>query len=310
MFNFKILDYSERNICKLPKLPRYLEVLLCNNCLITELPESLPLGLEFLNCQVNQLTKLPKLPKSLKKLYCYDNQIKKIDILPENLEELVCCDNKLTELPSPLPLNLELLYCGGNKLTELPDLPATLIELDCQYNNLTKIPNLPFYLTELDCGGNQLTKLPRLPINLKILECFDNNLTKLPKLPPNLELLYAFGNDNLTELPFLPESLRYIDFAVKGNIPNFGEISFYDDWRTYRRYHNALITFQRIIRNRVLPKKIISLKEKCRRCIMIYSVEIKGLVPDEVKSFLDEYHIFGNKKEKDQIFVPIKINLD
>ena len=67
----------------------------------------------------NELTKLPKLPKSLKIIDIDNNKL--IDnpfidnILPDSLEILHCCGNEIIKLPN-LPNKLEKLMCNNNKL--------------------------------------------------------------------------------------------------------------------------------------------------------------------------------------------------
>ncbi len=48
-----------------------------------------------LDCDDNQLTELPELPKNLTELFCYDNQLTELPELPKGLERLYCSHNKL-----------------------------------------------------------------------------------------------------------------------------------------------------------------------------------------------------------------------
>jgi Leucine-rich repeat (LRR) protein len=109
---------------------------------------------------------------------------------------------------------LKIFNFMGYNFTELPDLPNSLIKLYCSYKKIIKFPNL-------------------LLINLNLLThftCNNNNLTELPNLPESLTFLNCsfnkitklpnlpnsleclyFDNNNLIELPNLPSSLKYLD---------------------------------------------------------------------------------------------------
>jgi Leucine-rich repeat (LRR) protein len=155
---------------------------------------------------------------------------------------------------------LKILICHNNYLTSLPKLPEGLICLECCNNPLTSLPKLPESLEELYCGNNELTSLPKLPKKLTILWCRYNELTSLPKLP---------------------EKIKYI-WCCKGNqLPNFGDINPKYDLELYRKYHNALIDFQRRVKV-YLWRRNASLKERCRRTIIIHYY-----YDYNVKSFLD-----------------------
>ena len=75
----------------------------------------LPKSLDYLFCDNNNLTRLPELPSTLKYLYCFDNQLKELPELPVGLNELWCSSNQLKELPE-LPNTLRKLICSNNKL--------------------------------------------------------------------------------------------------------------------------------------------------------------------------------------------------
>lgn len=126
------------------KLPHCLETLICNNNLITSLPELLPMSLKHLNCSFNSVTSIPILinnpisPEStingLLFFYCYDNEITALPELPNHIQFLHCNNNEITQLPK-LPNDIKSLNCSNNKLTTLPNLPNDLIYLDCQGND-------------------------------------------------------------------------------------------------------------------------------------------------------------------------------
>jgi Leucine-rich repeat (LRR) protein len=118
--------------------------------------------LEILNCRINRLKSLPKLPKSLKQLICANNRLTSIPELPENLNTLNCSQNLLKYLPN-LPKNLQILNCSFNLISVLPILPKSLKNLSCYNNDLIFIPNLPDDLRHISCHSNELINIPILP---------------------------------------------------------------------------------------------------------------------------------------------------
>lgn len=117
--------------------------------------------------------------------------------------------------------NLAYLGVQNNNLTSLPTkLPNSLLYLDCSYNQLGVL-TLPDSLANLICSFNQLSILPQLPKTLKYLTCSNNNLTNLPILPPAIVQLLCDQNPNLSCLPFLPNTIGFLelDTTVKC-IPN------------------------------------------------------------------------------------------
>jgi len=118
------------------KLPNCLENLICNNNLLTSLPELLPMNLKHLNCSFNTLTSIPISPEgtmNLLFLHCNNNEITQLPELPNNIKLLNCNNNEITQLPE-LPNNINLLNCSNNKLTTLQELPNNLTKLYCQGN--------------------------------------------------------------------------------------------------------------------------------------------------------------------------------
>ena len=67
------LRLNYQYLVELPKLPKNLKFLYCNNNELTSLPK-LPKTLEFLECTDNKLSFLPEIPKSLNHLdFRYNN---------------------------------------------------------------------------------------------------------------------------------------------------------------------------------------------------------------------------------------------
>ena len=188
----------------------HVRVLDCSMNNLTSLPK-LPPNLRILNCAENHLTSLPTLPLTLQKLDCDDNDLTSLPELPSTLQELVCSLNPLTSLLKlKLPPNLQILNCSQSEfLTSLPKLPSTLQELICDGCDLTSLPELPSTLQKLNCDFNQLTSLPKLPSTLRKLYCSDNQLTSLPELPSALEKLNYDGNEIMHDVDTKAELVDY-----------------------------------------------------------------------------------------------------
>jgi Leucine-rich repeat (LRR) protein len=76
---------------------------------------------------------LPDLPLTLEALGCNSNELTALPVLPPTLTHLWCSNNQLTALPN-LPPTLEVLSCENNQLTSLPDLPPRLSRFVCTNN--------------------------------------------------------------------------------------------------------------------------------------------------------------------------------
>lgn len=78
-------------------------------------------GLEWLNCEDNQLSSLDvEGCKKLKELYCGDNQLSKLDVRNCNkLETLSCGNNALKTLDVGNCVSMKYMTCNSNALKEL-----------------------------------------------------------------------------------------------------------------------------------------------------------------------------------------------
>ncbi len=198
---FKSLTFLNCSVNKLSSLPKLPATLQTLYCHGNLLSElpALPDGLVYLDCNDNDLTSLPKLPSGLTTLYCYANQLLSLPTLPNALSMLQASYNQLTELPA-LPSTLQFLYCGENSISVLPDLPQSLKVLSCDKNALTNLQELPKQLKTLDCSFNLLDHLPKLPGTLQGLFCSDNKILCMPVLPAGITD-YAIENNLFTCLP-------------------------------------------------------------------------------------------------------------
>jgi Leucine-rich repeat (LRR) protein len=169
-------------------------------------------NLEYLNCEVNQLTDLDLSQNTnLTILDCYFNNITSL-LIPQspNLIELDCGSNELSSLDISHNINLEILWFSYNQITSI---------------DLTQNPNLKV----LSCVSNQLTSLDvsENPL-LEFLYCESNQLTNLELLNPNLEILSALNNQltsldisqspNLTELRLIYNNLTSLDVSQNHNL--------------------------------------------------------------------------------------------
>ena len=164
---------------------------------ITEIPTELPDSLKEINIIETGLQEIQALPLWLEYLYCQKNQIVSLpDRMPRNLKVLNCSENKLSWLPQ-LPQTLKILYCFGNPLVSVPKwFPDSLSMLDISGCGLTELPaRLPKALTKLKCNNNRLVRLPaKLPNELNSLDCSNNELTEMPAFPEKLQVINARTN--------------------------------------------------------------------------------------------------------------------
>ncbi len=194
--NAERLDLYSLDLTSLPDiLPPCNALDLVSNKL-TELPATLPNGLQKLEAAYNQLRTLPNtLPASLLSLDVCKNELERLpEPLPEGLKELDVGHNKSLQRPNRLPPNLETLEISNCNLTELPTLPNSLKKLDAHSNQLRILPDtLPALLSSLLVSRNRFTALPEnLPGSLRCISAEDNQLSQLPDLahlPQNCNIL-------------------------------------------------------------------------------------------------------------------------
>lgn len=114
----RLYIYNE-NISQLTGIEKFvnLELLYCQNNLLSELDLSELTQLNNLNCSKN-LIKNIKLPKSIQELNCSENQLTNLDFSTfYGLSSLICNDNLLTSLS--IGPHIEYLFCWRNLLSEL-----------------------------------------------------------------------------------------------------------------------------------------------------------------------------------------------
>jgi len=164
---------------------------------ITEIPADLPDSLKEINIIQTGLREIRALPLWLEYLYCQMNNLESLpDRMPRNLRVLNCSNNKLMRLPQ-LPQTIKVFYCSGNPLKSVPTwFPDSLTMLDISTCGITELPaKLPKSITNLKCHNNNLSRLPsKLPSELSALDCSFNQITELPPLPPKLLVIDASNN--------------------------------------------------------------------------------------------------------------------
>lgn len=166
---------------------------------MTQLPE-LPANLKILSCSNNHLVGLPILPLGLERLIADGNQLTVLPSLPTTLWDLNVVNNLLSEIPI-LPEGLIQLAARNNSLETLPPLPNSLYSLNVSDNQLISLPELPDGLEWLWCRGNNIVEIGRLPASLKYLDGLFNNLTCVPIIPPNLWGFHLIEGNNIGCLP-------------------------------------------------------------------------------------------------------------
>ena len=145
--------------------------------LLFDISKSLmPIGLQYLCCNNNQLTKLENLPIGLTKLYCGNNQLTKLENLPLGLQYLFCGNNQLTKLEN-LPIGLTKLWCGNNQLTKLENLPIGLQYLYYDGNPIEYVDDSPFNDINFTLKGYQAIR--RIQLRMKRRYKIKNNAARV-----------------------------------------------------------------------------------------------------------------------------------
>ena len=157
-------------------------------------------ALNLLWCDNNLLTTLDVSDNLyLDELYCHNNQLTSLNVSSNmSLDRLDCYINQLTSLNINNCPNLETLSCYQNQINNL-DLSnnTQLTHLNCSANNLLSL-NISnnSQLNTLDCSINQISLLDLSNNNLSYIGCSNNNLSSLNLHNIIISDLTAFGSIN------------------------------------------------------------------------------------------------------------------
>jgi Leucine-rich repeat (LRR) protein len=172
-----------------------LEILICANCHIVELPNTL-VNLKILRCNFNlNLKNIPKEYSNLTILDCEECHITELPNTLTKLKILKCGNNDIKNIPKEysklkyLDLNYDCLSSCGN-ITELPDTLTELQTLNCETTRLSSIPSTCTNLEFLNCGQTLIKKIPPTLIKLKSLDCYDSAMEESPEIS-ELTTLYC-----------------------------------------------------------------------------------------------------------------------
>lgn len=98
-----------------------------------------------------------------------------------------------------------------------------LKRLHLSYLYLYEVKNIHYGILMINIENSFLKKICGLPSSLNYLSCINNELTKLPHLQHMVLVYLNFTNNNISTLPFLPDSIQTLCFNYNKiiNIPNF-----------------------------------------------------------------------------------------
>ena len=147
-----------------------LNMLACENNLLTNLDISKNTSLQVLSCQYNYINKLDISKNTLlTALYCYDNNITDLDVSNNiALGILACDDNPLKNLDISNNTALNYLNCCNNQLTSLDvSNNISLQYLRCDNNHIKSLDlSNCTSLIVLNCSNNQIISLDVSKTNL------------------------------------------------------------------------------------------------------------------------------------------------
>lgn len=168
LFELQVIDISNNNLTRLPKLPEHIEELTVKNNKLFNIDSLSKCDcLKRLDCSENTIVKLPVID-NLEILICDKN---KIDNMPlyKTLKKLSCCDNFITDIPE---MNyLEVMECDKNRISIINNLQS-LKELYCNKDPFEEIRGVP-KLEILHCCRTKVKKIEYI-FSLKELVCDDN----------------------------------------------------------------------------------------------------------------------------------------
>ncbi|MCB0780348.1 MAG: T9SS type A sorting domain-containing protein [Flavobacteriales bacterium] len=194
------------------------------------------------------------LPSSLDTLIMHginaNNDILLRFVMNDSLEYIDMSGSSVNSIPGeiaglPMLRYLDLSDHAFNTNYTVPALPNTLEYIDIsRYTNsgsvfVQSFPVLPDSLRVLKVHNIGLESLGPLPDGLLHLDVSTENpnlfggLTNLPALPVGLRYLNARRNPELIAVPYLPDSLRYLDISYcnMDSVPGLPPFLEYFDWR-------------------------------------------------------------------------------
>jgi len=197
-YNLRVLNISNTNINKIPKLPNYVEVIICRQSFYLEEIRNLPECLRILDCGRSVVRFIGKLPHYLDQLVCDNTNIQELPLLPYDLRHLDCTNCNVGSINGNIN-SIETLKIAGTRIQKLPHLPPTLQLLDCSRTLISNIPNMPLYLSVLDINSTNIRTISGSLDHLKKLNCsYDFMLRNFDRLPLRLQDLscMCFGYVN------------------------------------------------------------------------------------------------------------------
>jgi hypothetical protein len=107
--------------------------------------------------------------------------------------------------------NLKAIQLSNLYLYEIKNIPSNVSSIEIENCFLKKIDDVPSSLECMYCDNNQLTKLPKINhTNLIILSFKNNNIYQMPILPDSIKDL-IFSNNQIMNIPNFPKSLKYLE---------------------------------------------------------------------------------------------------
>lgn len=187
-----------------PLLKQNLNHIFARECELTELPDLDCFDfLETLDISHNNLTVLPKLPRSLQELIVNNNKLIEIKEILPNLRRINANDNNIIRFD--YPNSLERVHLKNNPISYIVKLDHVYF-LDISHTKVKELHECP-KLTYLDLTSTSITVLPTLN-NLEHLTCNDSMLTDITNLK-NLHSLVMI-NAKIDKVPFFKDLHNFI----------------------------------------------------------------------------------------------------
>jgi hypothetical protein len=107
--------------------------------------------------------------------------------------------------------NLKKLHLSNLYLYEILNIQNNVESIYIEHCFLKRIDIIPDTLKFFYCDNNELVRLPRiLHTNLEVLSFKNNNVLELPNLPNGIKYL-IFSNNRICKIPNFPKALKYLE---------------------------------------------------------------------------------------------------